>query len=144
MTDKELTPSETSCLQALFTSDYSTYKATIQDPVKGTCTWFLQHQKFLTWLEEPHSSLLWVSGGPGCGKSVLASFLINDLQTRVNQAELSATICYFFCDDKNDAQRNASAILCLSERRRYRPHIGEAIAKEARPAQKAFLSGWAA
>src|SRR5881394_2579597 len=92
MIKKELTASERSCLQALFTSDYSTYKATIPDSVKGTCTWVLQHQKFLTWLEEPSSSLLWVSGGPGRGKSVLASFLIDDLQTRANRAEVSATM----------------------------------------------------
>src|SRR5207247_9993193 len=49
---------------------------------------------------------------PGCGKSFMGSFLIDELHARIIQAKLSATLCYFFCDDKNDLQRNATAILC--------------------------------
>jgi len=48
--------------------------------------------------------MLWVSAGPGCGKSVLASFLV-DTQTADNSR---ATICYFFFKDDNDQQRSSN------------------------------------
>lgn len=106
-----------------YTSDYEFHKKRNDPPVEGTCLWFLRHEKFKSWQESQSSKLLWVSADPGCGKSVLASFLIDTYQTRAQQAgmKLSSStkdlynVCYFFFKDDSDEQRNSihalSAIL---------------------------------
>ena len=101
---------EIRCLQGLCTLDPFSHKESIAPRVSGTCSWFLQNQKYRHWLETQGSSLLWASGDPGCGKTVLSSFLIDELKG--NEAQPSPwTICFFFCDDKIEAQRDAKAIL---------------------------------
>ncbi|KAK2741021.1 hypothetical protein FQN57_005757 [Myotisia sp. PD_48] len=100
------------CLQALAESDYVTQRASIPSPVHKTCHWLTQHSKILQWQEKQSSSLLWLSGGPGCGKSVMASFLVDELDRRAAQPEFPAKVCYFFCDDKNETNRSATGILC--------------------------------
>ena len=53
--------------------------------------------------------MLWVSANPGCGKSVLAKYLVNELKTTE-----SRTICYFFFKDDFEDQRSArSALSCI-------------------------------
>lgn len=49
--------------------------------LQGTCDWLLQEKIYLEWLRCPNatSSLLWLHGGAAAGKSVLSSFIINDL-----------------------------------------------------------------
>lgn len=45
----------------------------------GTCSWITSQKWFIPWLlkedEEPH--ILWISGSPGAGKSVLASYIVD-------------------------------------------------------------------
>ncbi|KAI9857467.1 MAG: hypothetical protein M1813_008217 [Trichoglossum hirsutum] len=106
-----LSKEQTECLQCLYTSDYDDYKETIVPRAEGTCTWFLQHPKYLAWKKEEKSSLLWVSGDPGCGKTVLSSFLVDELNSASSQATLPATVCHFFCDDKIESQKDGKAIL---------------------------------
>ena len=53
--------------------------------ISGTCQWFLKSQSYLEW-RDPSSSpsasgFLWIQGKPGSGKSVLASQIIQDLQS---------------------------------------------------------------
>ncbi|KAH0559855.1 hypothetical protein GP486_003628 [Trichoglossum hirsutum] len=105
-------PGEMACLQELYTSEYEAHRALIETPISGTCTWLLQHPNFLTWLEDTSTSLFWISGGAGCGKSVSTSFIIDTLLRQANQDSISVTICYYFCDDKNEAQRYATSALC--------------------------------
>ncbi|KAF5004590.1 hypothetical protein FDECE_8920 [Fusarium decemcellulare] len=40
----------------------------------GTCSWIFDHSNFRSWLDES-SSLLWIKGKPGSGKSTLMRFL---------------------------------------------------------------------
>jgi hypothetical protein len=68
---------------------YETYKNRVEERLSGTCQWFLSHDHFQQWLEQD-SGLLMVSADPGCGKSVLAKYLIDHRLPR------SATICFFF------------------------------------------------
>lgn len=67
------------CREALFTSDYSSPIHTIEVPdlTPGTFEWLFADSRFRTWLEEPERPLLWLTADPGCGKSVLAKFLVN-------------------------------------------------------------------
>src|SRR5437016_684496 len=90
-----VTHDEIDFLRSFYSSDQKSAKNRIPNCVEGTCKWILQHQKYKDWFNASQSALLWVSGEPGCGKTVLASFLIDELQTRLP----NTTICYFFCDD---------------------------------------------
>lgn len=52
--------------------------------------------------------MLWVSADPGCGKSVLAKYLADE----VLQTTGSRTTCYFFFKDDFEDQRSANSALC--------------------------------
>ncbi|KAJ5153991.1 uncharacterized protein N7500_009430 [Penicillium coprophilum] len=113
--DMELTPSiETTkdsreCLQILRTSDYEQYKDRNPDRLDETCEWFLHHENFHHWHKSDSSTLLWVSADPGCGKSVLAKYLV-DHETELKPTE-SRAVCYFFFKDDNEDQTSVTTAL---------------------------------
>src|SRR5205814_7786875 len=78
--------------------------------VKGTCEWLLLQEKYTTWVVSDKSQLLRLEGGPGIGKTVLASFLVKELETRA-QTTPHMTFAYYFCDNKNEKRRTAISIL---------------------------------
>jgi hypothetical protein len=64
--------------------------------IPATCEWILREAAYKSWKsgasDEP--SLLWIHGPPGCGKTFLAQFIIDDLrQEQTRHAPL-----YKFCD----------------------------------------------
>jgi hypothetical protein len=82
---------------------YEWYKDRVEERVEGTCTWFLQHAHFLEWVKQDSGPLL-VSADPGCGKSVLAKYLIDHVLPG------SAIVCYFFFKDQD--QNTVRQALC--------------------------------
>ncbi|KAH6977638.1 hypothetical protein EDB80DRAFT_265352 [Ilyonectria destructans] len=82
---------------------YEWYKDRVEERVEDTCMWFLKHEHFQTWLNQESGPLL-VSADPGCGKSVLAKYLIDRGLPR------STTICYFFFKDQD--QNTVRQALC--------------------------------
>lgn len=76
-----------------FASDYEVCKNFNPQRVKGTCEWFFRDERFRKWRESDFG-LLWVTAGPGCGKSVLARALIDERRLSPNIA--TSTVCYFF------------------------------------------------
>ncbi|KAH8194386.1 hypothetical protein TruAng_011453 [Truncatella angustata] len=94
-------------LQRLFTSPYEKRKNRNPERADGTCEWFTAHRLFQNWREET-SALLWVSADPGCGKSVLARYLVDDLFP----SSATRTTCYFFFKDDFDDQRTLEGALC--------------------------------
>ncbi|KAH7460557.1 hypothetical protein FOMA001_g19544 [Fusarium oxysporum f. sp. matthiolae] len=82
---------------------YEWYKDRVEERVEDTCMWFLKHEHFLTWLNQESGPLL-VTADPGCGKSVLAKYLIDHGLPR------STTICYFFFKDQD--QNTVRQALC--------------------------------
>lgn len=68
----------------------------------GTCEWFCRHPKYRSWLNSTKHELLLVTAEPGCGKSVLARFLI---ETELPSQREDAVIGYFFFKD-NPVQNN--------------------------------------
>ncbi|KAG9203889.1 hypothetical protein G6514_002050 [Epicoccum nigrum] len=107
--EQELSDRQKECLQ-LFrltksTQDatYEWYKDRVEDRVEGTCEWFLQHAHFQEWLQHISGPLL-VSADPGCGKSVLAKYLVNHVLAQ------SAIVCYFFFKDQD--QNTVRQALC--------------------------------
>lgn len=94
-------------LRMLYTCPYRDRKDRNRDRVPGTCEWFVRHQRFQEWNQSHNSRLLWVSADPGCGKSVLARYLVNEVLPRPS----GRTICYFFFKDDFDDQNNATSAL---------------------------------
>jgi ankyrin repeat protein/nucleoside-triphosphatase THEP1 len=65
--------------------------------------WFLDHPHFQEWKSRESGPLL-VSADPGCGKSVLAKYLIDHVLAE------SSTVCYFFFRDQ--VQNTVREALC--------------------------------
>jgi ankyrin repeat protein len=129
-------------------SNYETYRKRNPPRVTGTCEWFLAHEQYLRWRNEFSSSLLWVSADPGCGKSVLASFLVEDLRRNKSPAGLPELICHFFFKDDSEDQRSAifalRAILhqIFSDDRARQFHAFEAYEAKGEAIFNDFASLW--
>lgn len=109
-----LSREERQLLQDLYISDYEGHKKRNPERTAGTCEWVFDHPDYISWESKNTSRLLWVSADPGCGKSVLASFLIDRFKSSGFQNVMPSTICYFFFKDDNQEQNNAiSAISSL-------------------------------
>ena len=106
---QKLSDKQKQCLQLFRLTEstrdatYEWYKDRVEDRVEGTCSWFLKHDHFQKWLRQSSGPLL-VSADPGCGKSVLAKYLIDHVLPQ------SATICYYFFKDED--QNTVRQALC--------------------------------
>ncbi|KAI0271192.1 hypothetical protein BGY98DRAFT_1179495, partial [Russula aff. rugulosa BPL654] len=74
---------------------------------KGTTSWFFQDGIFEEWKRS--SSLLWIHGKPGSGKSVLCSGIIEDIMAQ-REAGL-AIMTYFYCDFRDEDKQNCRNLL---------------------------------
>ena len=71
--------------------------------VTGTGTWFLTHDSYRSWKASPQSTLLWVKGRPGCGKSVLAALTVDELNQLKND---DIAVTHFYCDS-SDSEKSS-------------------------------------
>ncbi|RAH41751.1 uncharacterized protein BO95DRAFT_517666, partial [Aspergillus brunneoviolaceus CBS 621.78] len=97
-------------LKLLYTCPYKDRKNRNDRRVPGTCEWFTTHGTFQRWQQSSPNDLaglLWVSADPGCGKSVLTRYLVDDLLLNDNKR----TVCYFFFKDDFPDQRSAAGAL---------------------------------
>ncbi|KAK8001187.1 hypothetical protein PG991_013409 [Apiospora marii] len=94
-------------LQRLQSSPYKGRKNRNPTRIRGTCEWFTTHDLFLNWQKET-STILWVSADPGCGKSVLARYLVDE----VLASSATRTTCYFFFKDDFDDQKSLETAVC--------------------------------
>ena len=94
-------------LEAVWTSNYEKHKRVVPEHVEGTCKWFTNHHQYLSW-KNATSDALWLAADPGCGKSVLAKFLVDgDLC-----ANSERTTCYFFFKEGITEQQGLERALC--------------------------------
>lgn len=78
----------------------------------GTCEWFFNDNRFRKWRDSDTSSLLWLSAGPKCGKSVLSRALIDERLLSTNV--MTSTVCHFFFKDRdNDRMYGANALCAI-------------------------------
>ena len=90
-----------------------------------------------------------MSADPGCGKSVLSRFLVEEELCSVkSQESLHTTVCFFFFKDDNDEQKNASAALCallhqvLSQRKSLVRHAMPAFEANGKRLREMFHTLW--
>ena len=102
------------CLQFLYLSnpqdDLAAVRSAKGGRVPGTCEWVLTRHQYTTWLVEDGPQLLWLSGGPGIGKTMISSFLVEELGQSAGRSPQTMFV-YYFCDAKDEKRRNATAIL---------------------------------
>ncbi|KAJ8132754.1 hypothetical protein O1611_g873 [Lasiodiplodia mahajangana] len=75
----------------------------------GSGEWLLNHVSYTSWKKE-ESSFLWLCGITGCGKTVLASTIIENLQ----KDEMSCGPLLYFYFDFSDAKKQSLHMMLLS------------------------------
>jgi len=77
-----------------------------------SCTWFFADTRYRDWVEDGDKPLLWILGGPGCGKSVLTAILTEEMTNhgKTGYSE-GPSVAYFFCRGTDERLRSDSAIL---------------------------------
>ena len=112
------------CLAALFLTDpiddrekLITTKGSRAD---GTCEWIIENMHYRSWLES-RSQLLWLSGGPGKGKTMLSIYLAEHLESTLKDVPL----LQYFCDNKDERRNTAVTVLrgLLFQLFRLRPEL---------------------
>lgn len=97
-------------MSLLYSTNLEDYKTQLPKPVDGTCSWILNDPKYRSWIESDETGLLWVTGEPGCGKTMLSVYLTEHLMV-TPKAQTTSQVFYFFCDDKITTQRSAKDIV---------------------------------
>ena len=95
------------CMKALRPSNPDATRDEIPRWVSGTCTWLLDHPRYLEWINGSEKALLWVTGAPGSGKTVLSSFVIDQIESTKSPRNVG----FFFADDSSTSQRSAVMLL---------------------------------
>lgn len=109
---KEFSFAEAQYIKALKAPDYSAFRNhKIDNPTSGTLGWFLELQQFSSWSKAQESSILWVNGSPGQGKTIVAKFLLAYLEDLQHSFNHRTTIIYFFFYDQDDSYRTVSAAI---------------------------------
>ncbi|KAJ5352445.1 hypothetical protein N7452_001419 [Penicillium brevicompactum] len=92
---KVLTAEENSIVEWISEVSYSSRQIELQKRrTANTGDWILQLEEYLFWKSNP-GTLMWLPGISGCGKSVLCSTIINDIEKNCH-ADDSKHIAYWF------------------------------------------------
>ncbi|PIG88751.1 hypothetical protein AARAC_000488 [Aspergillus arachidicola] len=76
--------------------------------VEGTCAWLLDQPSYINWREgTSESNILWCYGAQGSGKTVLASWIIEDLSLRDE-----SSVAFYYFDYQDRSSRSIGYILC--------------------------------
>ncbi|KAI8650762.1 NACHT domain-containing protein [Fusarium keratoplasticum] len=120
---------------------------TRSEVLEGTGKWLLHDPTFLQWKNESASSILWLHGIPGSGKSKLASIVVEDALEAFQQKQAPAP-AYFYCSRNTAEPRRSdpSKIVASIARQLSTPETGgplldAAIEVYKRREEDAFASG---
>ena len=111
------------CRDALFVTDPHVDRESLITAkgtrVPSTCEWIRNDVKYRAWLNGgSHGDsgstndirLLWISGGPGKGKTMLSIFLTEELEKHAAHQE-NTDLIFFFCSAQNEKHNTALAVL---------------------------------
>lgn len=114
--------------------DFNKYRLDLSQHLDGTCEWVLKCSQYQQWAQETRSSLLWISGHVGSGKTTLSAYIAKVLGDKQPLSKETSRLCYFFCDNNGtEQQRDAKGILCsiifqiLMKRRHLVRHVETAL-----------------
>lgn len=86
------------------------YEERLKRREENTCRWIFDLDEYKSWQAKDDSNLLWVNGGPGYGKSILMSTVIESLKAERADAH-DYLVQYFFCRGGDDATQTTARIL---------------------------------
>ncbi|KAF7931270.1 hypothetical protein EAE99_003741 [Botrytis elliptica] len=79
------------------------HKLKRSERLEGSCEWLLSSTDYNQWKDSSASSILWLNGIAGCGKSVLTSAVIESLCQESSSMGTAAPVAYFYCS-RNTAE----------------------------------------
>ncbi|RDW58456.1 hypothetical protein BP5796_12386 [Coleophoma crateriformis] len=84
---------------------YGKHHATIKDErTAHTGEWLVANSRYLEWQGISTSTILWLHGRPGSGKTYLTSRIIDDIESALRTSQNNEGFAYFYCN-RNEAQR---------------------------------------
>ncbi|PVH98433.1 hypothetical protein DM02DRAFT_46188 [Periconia macrospinosa] len=107
------------CREALYLTDPESDRGSIisakGERVDGTCEWVTHDDRYQAWLNDDGDSngctrLLWISGGPGKGKTMMSVYLTEELERHTERAD-NAHLLFFFCSAEDNNRNTAVAVL---------------------------------
>jgi len=88
------------------------YQDMLGKATPGTGMWLLKNEKFRVWLEANGDiKIFWGSGIPGAGKTILASIVIERLETLRRESGVPICVCYFYFRHSDHTELSIGAIL---------------------------------
>lgn len=82
------------------------HKTSFSAVMSGSCSWLRQKAEYVDWKASSISSILWIHGIPGSGKSKLLSTVVQGLLEGKAQPIATSAVAYFYCTrDAAEPQR---------------------------------------
>lgn len=93
----------------------------------GTCEWLTRHTNYQRWAVADSPPLLWVSGGPGKGKTMLAIYVTELLQPEQDSTE--GVLLYYFCSNRDKNRNSAVTIMrgIIHQWITAEPHLAQCV-----------------
>src|SRR5215469_9947060 len=102
------------CLGSLLLTDpednLRNIRRTKGNRANGTCEWILSNRQYVEWVEADSNQLLRLIGGPGMGKTMIASYLVDQFTKNAEQSG-STLLAFFLCDASDENRKTATAVL---------------------------------
>jgi hypothetical protein len=98
---------------------------------EGTTNWLISNNQFEAWRDTP-SSVLWLRGVPGSGKSVLSSAVIEHLQTYEALGHDAAIAYYYFSFEAGQSQSVAMLRSLITQLSAWNGQPPDSLARCAR------------
>ena len=89
---------------------FDNYQAALKRRQPGTGGWLTESDSFRIWSQHD-DGIFWLRGLPGCGKTVLASTVIEYMQSSLTTKNENIALAYFYIDYRNPAKQNLEACL---------------------------------
>jgi ankyrin repeat protein len=83
----------------------------VDQALEGTCDWIRDNQAYHNWLNASQNAVIFIQGGPGFGKSVLAKFLVEDIPRSLIEMEAPKTVVAHYFSKQGDRDNTPKTIL---------------------------------
>ena len=75
----------------------------------GTCNWILDDDQIFPWIENENGDpIIWMTGIPGAGKSLLCSLIVENLEN----VHKDISTLYYFCKSSEKEKDTCGSVLC--------------------------------
>jgi Cdc6-like AAA superfamily ATPase len=101
-------------LQWLSSTPYPQHHENVQEGIlENSGEWLLQHETFRRWQTSTASTILWLHGIPGAGKTKLTSVVLDNLLNPLTIASRNngKAVAYFYCNRNEPQRQNPEVIL---------------------------------